>query len=244
MEESIGTLTLSDSQDSGVSAADIAADWNSAEGSGLPAETSAMRAPAADTSANQSAGAEWPDDTAAADDKTSAGATVRRETNQSFALKHLGEVKTVGRDEIVTLAQKGLDYDRQRQKNDELLSRNNALAAETERLRARRLGGPEPGVHVMGREEAMAQRRDREIGEFIAEYRSLDPKDIPKEVWQAVTAGKPLLAAYQAWELKKLRAESSAASKAAENRVKAAGSRTSAGSERHMDAITADWYSS
>lgn len=31
--------------------------------------------------------------------------------NQTFELKHLGETKAVGRDEVITLAQKGLDYD-------------------------------------------------------------------------------------------------------------------------------------
>lgn len=39
-----------------------------------------------------------------------------KETDQSFELKHLDEVRTVGRDEVITLAQKGLDYDRIREK--------------------------------------------------------------------------------------------------------------------------------
>lgn len=34
------------------------------------------------------------------------------EADQPFVLKHLDEVKTVNRDEVITLAQKGLDYDR------------------------------------------------------------------------------------------------------------------------------------
>lgn len=38
----------------------------------------------------------------------------------TFTLKHLDEVRTVGQDEVVTLAQKGLDYDRIRSKYDEL----------------------------------------------------------------------------------------------------------------------------
>jgi hypothetical protein len=42
------------------------------------------------------------------------------ETDQSdgFVLKHLGEEKTVSRDEVVSLAQKGMDYDRIREKWD------------------------------------------------------------------------------------------------------------------------------
>ena len=41
------------------------------------------------------------------------------ETDQ-FELKHLDETKTVSRDEVITLAQKGMDYDRIRTKYDEL----------------------------------------------------------------------------------------------------------------------------
>lgn len=39
---------------------------------------------------------------------------------QLFALKHLGETKNVNRDEVVTLAQKGMDYDRVTEKNTQL----------------------------------------------------------------------------------------------------------------------------
>lgn len=40
--------------------------------------------------------------------------------NQTFELKHLDEVKTVGRDEVISLAQKGMDYDRIKDKYSEL----------------------------------------------------------------------------------------------------------------------------
>lgn len=39
---------------------------------------------------------------------------------QLFELKHLGETKNVNRDEVVTLAQKGMDYDRVTDKNTQL----------------------------------------------------------------------------------------------------------------------------
>ena len=39
---------------------------------------------------------------------------------QLFELKHLGEPKNVNRDEVVTLAQKGMDYDRVTEKNTQL----------------------------------------------------------------------------------------------------------------------------
>lgn len=41
-----------------------------------------------------------------------------QEQDQLFELKHLDEVRSVGREEVITLAQKGMDYDRVRQKYD------------------------------------------------------------------------------------------------------------------------------
>ena len=41
-----------------------------------------------------------------------------KETDQSFELKHLDETRTVNREEVIALAQKGMDYDRIREKYD------------------------------------------------------------------------------------------------------------------------------
>lgn len=49
------------------------------------------------------------------------------EADQLFTLKHLDEVKEVGRDEVITLAQKGLDYDRIRTERDQLKAEKAAL---------------------------------------------------------------------------------------------------------------------
>lgn len=43
---------------------------------------------------------------------------VHEEQDQLFELKHLDETRSVGREEVITLAQKGMDYDRVRQKYD------------------------------------------------------------------------------------------------------------------------------
>lgn len=45
--------------------------------------------------------------------------TEQPEADQSFELKHLDEVRTVDRNEVIQLAQKGMDYDRVRTKYDE-----------------------------------------------------------------------------------------------------------------------------
>lgn len=55
------------------------------------------------------------------------------ETDQ-FTLKHLDEVKTVSKEEVVTLAQKGMDYDRLKQKSEE---RYMALESEKKLVESR-----------------------------------------------------------------------------------------------------------
>ena len=44
----------------------------------------------------------------------------QKESDQTFELKHLDETRTVNREEVIQLAQKGMDYDRIRGKLDEL----------------------------------------------------------------------------------------------------------------------------
>lgn len=56
----------------------------------------------------------------------------RQEADQSFQLKHMDEVRTVGREEVIALAQKGLDYDRIRGKleqRDQIDSEDQEAAA-------------------------------------------------------------------------------------------------------------------
>ena len=60
--------------------------------------------------------AEQTDGTKAADDVTP------DDGNQTFTLNYLGAEKVVSKDEAVTLAQKGMDYDRIRQKHEDTLS--------------------------------------------------------------------------------------------------------------------------
>lgn len=47
-----------------------------------------------------------------------------------FVLKHLGEEHTVNRDEVITLAQKGMDYDRIHGKYEELTAENTELKTQ------------------------------------------------------------------------------------------------------------------
>lgn len=60
-------------------------------------------------------------------------------SDQKFKLKHLDEVREVGRDEVVELAQKGMDYDRIRTERDSL-KRNAAKLEEYENFLKRVAG--------------------------------------------------------------------------------------------------------
>ena len=51
-----------------------------------------------------------------------------------FTLKHLDETKTVGRDEVISLAQRGLDYDRVKEKLTAANAQLAALQGADERL--------------------------------------------------------------------------------------------------------------
>jgi hypothetical protein len=159
--------------------------------------------------------------------------------DQSFKLKYLGRELDVSRDELITLAQKGRDYDRIRSRADTLrdeLKKSgdyksflDALANRTGQSREDFIDRTRSALSLCGEgaaggrpAEAGAQpdpegrppktdggdaqkagaRRNREVAEFLSEYGTIDPRTIPKQVWEDVRAGKTLLAAYQSYEKK------------------------------------------
>ncbi len=104
-------------------------DWDSIDLSGLVDEdsTSDEDDGGDDSGADQPADTEAPgtEDAAAeeppatkADDETRPAEAVT--ADEQFTLKHLGESKNYSRDEVTTLAQKGLDYDRIRTERDSM----------------------------------------------------------------------------------------------------------------------------
>ena len=68
---------------------------------------------------------------------------------ESFTLRHLGETKNVGREEVIALAQKGMDYDRIRSKLGD-------ASRELEALRSGESYDPDP-----------AERRRRDCESFV-----------------------------------------------------------------------------
>lgn|SRR5512145_238882 len=224
-------------------------------------------------------------------EKTDAKTEAKTETVQpdSYTLKHLDEVKTVDRNEVITLAQKGLDYDRQKGKNTELTQKieeltqlNNqyseaymflkeladqqafsveqliddtraAVLAERqkidkevalERVKSKREAAekekPKPPAQEAKAEKAAEktpeqlaeERRQTEIREFLAEYPTVDPQTIHKDVWSGVAAGKSLLLSYKTWENNQLKAQLEVEQKNKENKAKSTGSRATAGNKK------------
>lgn len=55
--------------------------------------------------------------------------------------------------------------------------------------------------------EAVRQRQQRDVDEFVQKYPNMDYKTIPAEVWQDVRKGETLVNAYGKYEMQQLRAE-------------------------------------
>lgn len=90
--------------------------------------------------------------------------------------------------------------------------------------------------------EAEAARRREEIDAFLKVYGPVDPGEIPEAVWREVSRGVPLLAAYQAYENRLLRAALEAERRMRSNALRAVGSGATAGGYMAGDAIEDDWY--
>jgi hypothetical protein len=145
---------------------------------------------------------------------------------ERFKLKHLGREIEVSRDEMITLAQKGQDYDRIRERAD-------ALARERD--------GGNPEFEALRQSE---RKRDAEVEAFLSEYGvGVDPASIPAQVWEEVSSGKPLLAAYQSYENKRLRDELSSARLTRENSSRSSGSRSGDRARSPRGELESDWYS-
>lgn len=147
-------------------------DWGNIDFSDVAEET----APAEETAAEEAPEADQPTEQQAeepAAEQTPAQAQTA-EADQSFTLKHLDEVRTVGRDEVIALAQKGMDYDRIRQRADEDaevvqflkelaekngMSVNDFIDRATAAARAQQNGGDIEAVL----QQVKLERREREL---------------------------------------------------------------------------------
>jgi len=114
MDENTSANTIPDGELDITDWSDVPADTN--EDDGEAQEEANPLEPDAETSAKEPTA---PTESATPETITS---EKQAETDNSFELKHLGEVKKVNKDEIIVLAQKGLDYDRVKGNQDERLA--------------------------------------------------------------------------------------------------------------------------
>lgn len=91
-------------------------------------------------------------------------------------------------------------------------------------------------------QDAVRQRQEADIQEFVSRYHSVDPKTIPQSVWDEVRKGDTLVNAYSRYEVQQLREENQRLQKQLatkeqneNNRSKSVGSVQSAGSKVNAD---------
>lgn len=181
----------------------------------------------------------------------------------AFTLKHLDEVKTVNRDEVVVLAQKGMDYDRIRQERDQLRTYRQEADPALELVRAyasrngmdlggyldycRRqeltaLGYDERTAAAQVAEEKRTQARERDMRAFIEAYPNVKAETIPAEVWQRVARGDSLSAAYTMHQNRALEHRLSAERQNQQNRQRTPGGLNHGLVGDRRDEIDKLWY--
>ena len=153
-----------------------------------------------------------------------AGETAKDEFQ--LKVKYNGESKTLSRDEAVSFAQKGMNYDRVKEQLEQLKktpaydiseSRFSELRSEIDSLRAREI----------------ADRKWAEFKRDHAEYNTYS--ELPEEVRGQIALGKELDDAYAIYENKLLKAKLRQIEQNQKNRDAAPGSLSSSGSGEMAD---------
>lgn len=208
------------------------------------------------------------------------------DADQRFELKHLDERKTVTLEEMKTLAQKGMDYDRIRQERDDMrvgwdflkeLAGNRPVQDLIDEARAAQLVEAQ-GIDRQTAMERVKLDRERKLFEerrqqaeaertaqqnaasaaeaekaahekwrqdcfmaFSKEFPDVDPKSIPKEVWNQFQNGETLVSAYRGYRLKELETEMKNKQQAEDAAQRSTGSQQTAGAS-DKDEFDALWY--
>lgn len=209
---------------------------------------------------------------------------------ETFTLKYLGQEKAVSREEAVSLAQKGMDYDRIRTERDELRQYRQeadpALGLVRSYAERNGMSVPEYIDHCRKQElmaqgvneqtaaaqvavekqqaqlqehtaalEAQRQReavlarqaqereetRKRDIASFLETFPEVKADSIPKEVWEMVTKGQPLVSAYTLYQNRQLQAELAAERQNKRSAATTTGSRSTAGAESTKNIFDRAW---
>lgn len=206
-----------------------------------------------------------------------------------FTIKNRDETRQVTRDELVSMAQKGWDYDKVRQERDQLreyrqqadpalevvrryaqrsgmnvgdyldyvrkqelisggmTEQNAAQTVQLEKERAA-LNAQQAQIQqyqqkqnsILERARQEREARQKDFGKFLESFPGVDPKSIPKEIWEQVSKGESLVNAYTRHENQRLKAELAAMKQNQKNRTQTPGSLGGA-SSKEMDEIDRIW---
>ncbi len=116
------------------------------------------------------------------------------ENDFSLEIKYNGEAKTLSKEEAVSLAQKGMNYDHV---YNELLS----LRQVSDAFNGRKTNAPSEN-------QTSDQKRNDEFTEFFIRHNELNGvKDIPEEVVCAVADGQGIEEAYLSYENRRLKSK-------------------------------------
>lgn len=213
------------------------------------------------------------------------------ESEDLYELKHYDGIRKVNRQDVIALAQKGLDYDNIRSERDasrtkyaelegflqELAAPNGwsieQLMDQTRAIVLADREGIDQGVALqrvqldrdrraleVQQQQAQAaqqaksqedQRVQQSFQTFIRDYPDVDPKTIPKEVWDNFGKGFDLSGSYARWENKQLKQQlqevqqkQATQEQNEKNKERSTGSQQTAGAgdTQNPDAIDLDWY--
>ena len=217
-----------------------------ADAADQPEEATEEMTPAAEPENQSETATDTEAETTAQEQADTSGQTQQQETPPADApkvwtLRYMDQDKQVGEADMVILAQKGMDYDRIREKYEEskpvmelfggFAKQAQGMSTE-EAKRSIDLEDREAAVSAKEAEEAQRQqaaaqalqaqntadaRRRADVAEFQKTFpdAAKDPKSIPAEVWADVRNGSTLVAAYAKYAV----AQAKAAQQAAEQRA-------------------------
>ncbi len=135
---------------------------------------------------------------------------------ERFTLKNRDETRTVNREELIAMAQKGWDYDNVRRERDQLRQYRQAV----ERVGAP-VGQAPKAEELMQRVKANARAQDMQ--RFLSTYPTVKAEEIPGEVWTQVAGGVPLVSAYAMHENRQLKLALAEQAQQARNRARTPG---------------------
>ena len=113
-----------------------------------------------------------------------------KEPDQTFTLKHLDEVREVNRDEVVELAQKGMDYDRIRSERDSMKPRLEELETFLKRIAGDQSIEDLIDSTIAKLDVADAEKRGEELDE-VEQFKKLRIERVKREAKNPPPEPKP-----------------------------------------------------